>query len=59
MVGSKDSADRLEAAADTAPDDLSAKLIEAADEIRHLPDLLPVDDRRWLESVKPEGKARA
>lgn len=49
--------DRLEAVADTVPEDLSALLIEAADEIRHLRELLPVDGQTWLEGVKPEGKA--
>jgi len=38
-------------------EDLSALFIEAADEIRHLRDLLPVDDATWLQGVKPEGKA--
>jgi len=57
MVRSNDIVDRLEAAADIVPEDLSALLIEAADEIRHLRDLLPVDGETWLEGVKPEGKA--
>ena len=57
MARLNDIVDRLEAAADTVPEDLSALLIEAADEIRHLRDLLPVDDRTWLEGVKPQGKA--
>ena len=57
MAGSNDIVDRLEAAADAVPEDLSALLIEAADEIRHLRDLLPVDDQMWLEGIKPAGKA--
>jgi len=34
---------------------LCPTLSEAPDEIRHLRDLLPVDDEPWLESVKGEG----
>jgi hypothetical protein len=56
-VVSNDIVARLKAVADIVPEDLSALLIEAADEIRHLRDLLPVDDQTWLEGVKPEGKA--
>jgi hypothetical protein len=55
MVGSNEIGDRLEGAADTVPKDRSALLIEAADEIRHLRDLLPVDDETWLEGVKLNG----
>ena len=52
-----DIVDRLEAAADVVPEELSGLLIEAADEIRHLREIMPIDDQTWLEGVKPEGKA--
>jgi hypothetical protein len=55
MAGSNDIVERLEAAADTVPDDLPALLIEAADKIRDLRVLLTVDEQTWLEGVKPEG----
>jgi hypothetical protein len=37
-MGSNDIVDRLEAAAETVPEDLSALLLKAADEIQHLRD---------------------
>ena len=52
-----DIVERLDQAADEVPEELSALLLEAADTIRLLRELLPVDDEIWLESVQPKGQA--
>jgi hypothetical protein len=44
-------------AADKAPEDLSALLLEAADTILMLRELLVDQDGLWLERVQPEGHA--
>jgi hypothetical protein len=51
-----DIAERLDQAADTIPEELSALLIEAADTIRMLRELVTVQDETWLEAVKPKGR---
>jgi hypothetical protein len=51
-----DIAERLDQAADRVPEELSALLIEAADTIRMLRELVTVKDETWLESVEPKGR---
>jgi len=51
-----DIVERLEQAADEAPEELSALLIEAADAIRTLRELVTVQDETWLEGVEPKGQ---
>lgn len=48
---------RLDKAADEVSEELSALLLEAADTIRMLRELVTVTDETWLEGVKPKGKA--
>ena len=43
--------------AGTVPEDLSGLLIEAADEIRHLRELLSFAAGTELEDAKPHGRA--
>lgn len=57
MIDPNDIAERLDQAADTVPEELSALLIEAADTIRMLRELVTVKDETWLEGVEPRGKA--
>lgn len=57
MNDSNDIASRLDEAADTVPEELSALLIEAADAIRMLRELITLKDETWLEGVEPRGKA--
>lgn len=57
MRDPNDIVDRLDQAADAVPEDLSALLLEAADAIRMLRELVTVKDEFWLEGVKPEGSA--
>ena len=57
MAEPNDIADRLDAAADTVPEELSSLLIEAADEIRHLRELLSFAAGTELEDAKPHGRA--
>jgi hypothetical protein len=52
-----DIVERLDQAADEVPEELSALLIEAADTIRMLRELVTVHDDTWLEGVEPKGKA--
>jgi hypothetical protein len=52
-----DIVEKLEQAADEAPEDLSALLLEAADTILMLRELLVDQDGLWLEKVQPEGHA--
>jgi len=49
--------DRLDQAADEVPEELSALLLEAADTIPMLRELVAVRDETWLEGAKPEGRA--
>jgi hypothetical protein len=56
MAGAGDIVDRLDAAADRVPEVLSALLLEAADEIRHLRDLLSTAAGTELEDAKPQGR---
>jgi hypothetical protein len=48
---------RLDRAADEAPEDIAALLLEAADTIRMLRELVTVQDDTWLEGAKPQGHA--
>jgi hypothetical protein len=56
MTESNDIAERLDRAADQVPKELSALLIEAADTIRMLRELVTVKDETWLETVEPKGR---
>lgn len=47
---------RLDKAADEVSEELSALLLEAADTIRMLRELVTDKDETWLEGVKPEGR---
>jgi len=51
-----DIAERLDQAAGTVSEELPALLIEAADTIRMLPELVTVQDETWLEGVEPKGR---
>jgi hypothetical protein len=55
MDDPNDITERLDQAADTVPEELSALLIEAADMIRMLRELVTVQDETWLEKVEPKG----
>jgi hypothetical protein len=57
MINSNDIVQRLDRAADEVPDPLSALLLEAADTIRMLRELVTESDEFWLEGAKPEGTA--
>jgi hypothetical protein len=57
MSDAKDIVERLDRAADEVAEDLSALLLEAADTIRMLRELVTVRVETWLEGVKPEGQA--
>jgi hypothetical protein len=48
---------RLDKAADEVSEELSALLLEAADTIRMLRELVTVKDETWLEGIGPEGRA--
>lgn len=48
---------RLDRAADEVPEALSALLLEAADTIRMLRELVTEQDELWLESAQPKGSA--
>ena len=56
MTESNDIAERLDQAADQVPEELPALLIEAADTIRMLRELVTVKDETWLEGVEPKGR---
>ena len=51
-----DIVDRLDRAADEVPEELPALLIEAADTIRMVRELVTVKDETWLEGVEPQGR---
>jgi hypothetical protein len=57
VVDRNDIVERLDQAADELPEDLSALLIEAADTIRLLRELVTDKGEEWLEGVQPEGRA--
>ena len=57
MSNPTDIVERLDRAADEVPEELSALLLEAADTIRMLRELVTVEDEMWLEGVEPKGKA--
>jgi hypothetical protein len=57
MAQPHDIVDRLDAAADAVPEDLSGLLLDAADELRHLRDLLSIVAGMELEDAKPQGRA--
>lgn len=57
MSDPNDITERLDQAADIVPEELSALLIEAADTIRMLRELVTVQDETWLEGVEPKGRA--
>ena len=57
MSNSDDITERLDRAADEVPEELSALLLEAADIIRMLRELVPVEDETWLEGAEPKGRA--
>ena len=52
-----DIVERLDRAADEVPEEISALLLEAADMIRMLRELVTDRDETWLEGVKPQGQA--
>lgn len=56
MSDPNDIAERLDRAADTVSEELSALLIEAADTIRMLRELVTDKDETWLEGVEPKGR---
>jgi hypothetical protein len=56
MSSETDITERLDRAADEVSGELSALLVEAADTIRMLRELVTVQDETWLEGVKPEGR---
>ena len=57
MTNRNDIVERLDQAADGLPEDLSALLLEAADTIRLLRELVTDKGEEWLEGVQPEGRA--
>lgn len=57
MSISNDIAARLDRAADCLPEELSALLIEAADTIRMLRELVAAQDETWLEGAETKGRA--
>lgn len=57
MNNPTDIVERLDQAADEVPEELSALLIEAADTIRMLRELLTDTDETWLEDFEPKGQA--
>jgi hypothetical protein len=57
VSNSDDITERLDRAADEVPEELSALLLEAADIIRMLRELVPVEDETWLEGAEPKGRA--
>jgi hypothetical protein len=48
---------RLDRAADAAPEEIAALLLEAADMIRMLRELVDGQDEDWFERVEPKGRA--
>jgi hypothetical protein len=56
MSSETDITEQLDRAADEVSGELSALLVEAADTIRMLRELVTVQDETWLEGVKPEGR---
>jgi hypothetical protein len=57
MSDPNDIIERLDRAADDVPDPLSALLLEAADAIRMLRELVTDKDEFWLEGTDPKGTA--
>ena len=57
MSEAKDIVERLDQAADEVSEELSTLLLETADTIRMLRELVTVRDETWLEGAKPEGRA--
>ena len=57
MINQNDIVERLDQVADGVPKDPSALLIEAADTIRMLRELVTDKGEEWLEGVQPEGRA--
>jgi hypothetical protein len=57
MSKATDIIDRLEQAADEVSEERSGLLIEAADTIRMLRELVTVQDETWLEEAEPKGRA--
>jgi hypothetical protein len=57
VSNSDDITERLDRAADEVPEELSALLLEAADVIRTLRELVTVEDETWLEGAEPKGRA--
>jgi hypothetical protein len=57
MSDGTDIVERLDRAADKVREELSALLLEAADHIRMLRELVTVRDADWLEGAKPKGRA--
>jgi hypothetical protein len=56
MTKGADIAERLDQAADEVSEELSALLLEAADAIRMLRELVTVKDETWLEGAEPQGR---
>ena len=57
MSDGTDIVERLDQAADEVPEELSALLLEAADTIRMLRELLTIKDETWLEGAEAKGRA--
>jgi hypothetical protein len=57
MSEAKDIVERLDQAADQVSEEFSALILEAADTIRLLRELVTVRDETWLKGAKPEGRA--
>jgi hypothetical protein len=52
-----DITERLDRAADEVSEEIAALLLEAADMIRMLRELVTDRDETWLEGAKPQGRA--